>query len=51
MSLIELVKVLRNEGFKQNRARVKVCQEVFMTKLALSTYTSLSFLTILDKTL
>jgi len=38
MSLIELVKLLRNEGFKQNRARVKVCQEVFMTKLALSRF-------------
>ena len=38
MSLIELVKLLRNDGFKQNRARVKVCQEVFMTKLALSTF-------------
>ncbi|MDA3932616.1 MAG: nucleotidyl transferase AbiEii/AbiGii toxin family protein [Tenericutes bacterium] len=38
MSIIELVKLLRDDGFKQNRARVKVCQEVFMTKLALSTY-------------
>jgi hypothetical protein len=38
MSLIELVKLLRNDGFKQNRARVKVCQEIFMTKLALSTF-------------
>jgi predicted nucleotidyltransferase component of viral defense system len=38
MTLIDLVKLMRNDGFKQNRARVKVCQEVFMTKLAMSHY-------------
>lgn len=38
MTLTELVKLMRNDGFKQNRASVKVCQEIFMTKLAMSHY-------------
>ena len=29
---------MKHDGFKQNRARVKVCQEIFMTKLAMSPY-------------
>jgi len=38
MTLIDLVKLMRNDGFNQNRARVKVCQEVFMMKLSMSHY-------------
>lgn len=38
MKLNDLVNQIRNEGFKLNRARVKVCQEIFMTKLALSPF-------------
>ena len=38
MTLIDLVQLMRHDGFKQNRARVKVCQEIFMMKLAMSHY-------------
>lgn len=38
MRLLELVQNLRKEGFNQNLARVKVCQELFLYKLSKSKY-------------